>query len=182
MGSMNVYFDLPSFARKHLKGCIDTFHLIEGKLGGERTTLSNQLCTIYLSNLEDVVGFDFAPIDSPERKFDLRTFLNAIIAGGAARHFPAWPRNMPKEEKFRACLDAFAELVNAGAMDAPLSGDFSWSTKYDEFEAEHDRLENILAAFPMSKDSETIPIYQKRMAFDLTWMDDVKRFLAEQGS
>ena len=179
MGSQNIFYDLPSFARKHLRSCIENFQLIEGKLDGGGVTLSNQYCRIFLYNQEDTVGFDFASMDATTRKFDLRTFLDAIIEGGAAKHFPVWPRNTPQEDKFRGCLDAFQKLVEAGAMNAPLSGDFSWILRYDEFASEEQRLDKVLATLPMSRDSETIPIYRKQLASDLTWMDDVRRILAE---
>lgn len=182
MGSQNAFFDLPSFARKHLRSSIENFQLIEGKLDGGGVTLSNQHCQIYLYNQDDTVGFDFAPLDATPRKFDLRTFLDAIIEGGTAKHFPAWPRSTPREDKFRGCLDAFQTLVEAGAMDAPLAGDFSWISKYDEFAAEESRLIQALAKLPRSMGSETIPIYRKQLASDLSWMDDVRRILAEQES
>jgi hypothetical protein len=182
MGSQELFFDLPSFARKHLGGCIENLHLTEGKLNGGGMTLSNNHCHIFLYNQEDTVGFDFAAQNTPLRKFDLRTFLDAIIEGGSANHFPAWPRNMAREDKFRGCLDAFKKLLETGAMKAPLSGDFSWQSKYDEFAAEENRLVLALAKLPRSMVAETIPIYRKQLASDLTWMDDVRRILAEQES
>lgn len=183
MSSQNTYLDLPSFARKYLADAISHHNLQEGHAGGGIFTLSSTHCIIYLENVEsNFVGFDFASSQLPEVKYDLGFYLDSMVAGGSATHCPKPPREWNDEDKFVHYLKAFNSIILNGNLDMPLRGDFAWRNKYDAFVADYKHLASVLTNLSRGNLNGVMSMLQKRNAFDLTWMDDVRRILAEQES
>lgn len=181
MSSQNTFFDLPSFVNRYMVEGIEKYQFIQGKGSGDVLTLTNAYCIIELKNFGEGVGFAFAAISDPETKFSLGEFLNAFVEGGRQKYWPKPPQGMDLEQKFINDLLAFNLVLTSEILALPLGGDFSWSPKLASFKEEFSRLSQALTRLEIiDEHPESDAIWKKKSDGDLTWMDDVRRILAEQ--
>jgi hypothetical protein len=178
----NVFLSLSSYVREYMGECIQKYALVEGNAPGGVMTLGNAHCIIYLENIDsDYVRFDFASALAPEVQYSLTDFLDVAVEGGTFKHRPKPADDWDGEAQFKHYV-TYNALIVAGAMDAPLSGDFSWAPKVAAFLAEEERLNDQYQDLDEAEHPEAYSIWQKRKNYDLTWMDDVRRIVAEQES
>ncbi len=183
MGSPNTYFDLPSFVNRYMVEGIEKYKFLQGKGYGDVLNLSNSHCIIELQNFGEGVGFAFAAISDPETKFSLGEYLNAFVEGGRQKYWPKPPQGMDFQQKFINDLLAFNLVLTSETLAAPLAGDFSWVPKLAAFNEEFSRLSKELTRLEIvDEHPESDAIWNKKSDGDLTWMDDVRRILAEQES
>ncbi len=161
---------------------IEKYQFLQGKGYGDVLTLSNTQCIIYLQNFGEGVGFSFAAVADPETKFSLGSYLDAFVAGGKIGLCPKLPKGLDFEQKFIHDLQGFNTVLTSEALAAPLSGDFTWSPKYLAFTSELEMLGRELNNLLDINEDEYMPIWRRKRDGDLTWMDDVRRILAEKES
>jgi hypothetical protein len=183
MGDRNLFFSLGSYVREYMGECIQKYALVEGDGPGGVMTLSNAHCIISLEDIdENYVRFDFASTLAPDVQYSLPDFLDVAVEGGTFKHRPKPSDDWDSEAQFKHYVVTYNTLLLAGAMDAPLSGDFSWAPRVAEYLAEEKELGSRLLEIRKSQHPESSVIWRKRSNYDLTWMDDVRRILAEQES
>jgi len=182
MDSQNTYFDLASFVNRYMAESIERYQFHQEKGFGDILTLSNPKCIIYLQNFGEGVGFSFASKELPDVKHHLTEYLDALMEGGYYRYCPKAPEGLGREESFVRMLRGYNGALMADALAAPLGGDFSWVEKLVAFNEECERLVGELHNLLDLENPEGDAIWEKRSNGDLTWMDDVRRILAEQES
>ncbi len=182
MSSENTHFDLPSFVNRYMLEGIEKYHFLQGRRNGDVVTLSNPHCIIYLQNFGEGIGFKFAAIGDPETKFSLSKYLDAFVDGGKQGNCPEPPQELDLEQQFVYVLKGFNSVLISDKLAAPLDGDFSWVPKQKAFNEEYERLDLKLDDLLEIDESEYFPIWVKKDDGDPTWMDDVRRILAEQES
>lgn len=183
MNSQNTYFDLPSFVKRYMVEGIEKYNFVLGKGYGDIVTLTNSHCIIELQNFGEGVGFAFGAISDPETKVSLGEFLNAFVEGGRKKYWPESPQGIELEQKFIDDMLAFNLVLTSEILAAPLSGDFSWIPKLAAYNEEYSRLSQELSRLEIiDEHPESDAIWSKKLNGDLTWMDDVRRILAEQDS
>jgi hypothetical protein len=87
---------------------------------------------------------------------------------------------MDIQQMFTNDILAFNLVVTSEILALPLGGDFSWVPKLKAFNEEYERLDLELDNLLEINEAEYDPIWIKKRNGDPTWMDDVKRILAEQ--
>lgn len=182
MNPLNISFDLPSFANHYMREGIEKYQFIQGKGFGDVLTLSNANCIIYIQNFGEGLGFSFAASGDPETQFSLSRYLDAFVEGGRGKYWPEPPQALEFEQQFIHSLKCFNVILTSEVLSPPLGGDFSWVSRLKAFEDEYRRLANELNDLVILEHSEGNALFEKRMNGDLTWMDDVRRILAEQES
>jgi hypothetical protein len=177
----NVFFSLRSFVMEYLGDSMKRYGLVAASGPNGTTTLSNAHCIIYLENIDNnYVRFDFASVAKPETQFSLPDYLNAVVEGGAAKHRPKPSRQLPEEEQFRHYLKSYATILEAGLLEAPLAGDFSWEPSFRAFRAEYERVQSLLVDLVEAKHPEAQSLLKKMYDYDISWMDDVERIIEKQ--
>jgi hypothetical protein len=180
---MNRYFDMTTYAQKYLGPVIDKFDLRVEPKGGDLTWLLNNDCLIQLQNIDnDYVRFEFCSPSKPEELWEFAEYLDCQFEGRGMQLRPLPPRNYDAEAKFIFMLEKYNELLLEGYFDIPLSGDFTWGPRYLALQLETRRLSIARGRLERQGHPEADSILVKELAGDLTWMQDVKRILAEQGS
>ncbi|MBK9451004.1 MAG: hypothetical protein IPN95_16675 [Bacteroidetes bacterium] len=183
MNPQNTYFDLASFVNRYMVESIDKYHFLQGKGHGDILTLTNSHCIIYLQNFGEGVGFSFAAISDPETEFSLSEYLDAFVQGGRQKYWPKPPQDIDLEQKLIDDMLAFNLVLTSEVLALPLAGDFSWSSKLTAYNEEYSRLGQELTRLEViDEHPECDAIWRKNLNGDLTWMDDVRRILAEQES
>jgi hypothetical protein len=178
MRTYDEFWSLESYVREYMRPSIQAFGLVAGAAPDGLMTLSNAHCIIYLDRVgSEYVGFTFASQGSPETRFGLGLYLDAVVDGGAAVHCPFPEKELEVEAKFVHYLTSFDGLIVAGALDAPLLGDFGWAGNYRRFVDKYQRLATELSYLSAMEHPEAVALLRKRLAFDLSWMEDVRRIL-----
>jgi hypothetical protein len=170
-----------SYTAQYMADCIAKCGLeLHGKPGGD-ALLVNGRCTIRFGNVDnDFVSFQFW---NPANEVEIYSFANYLDCAYDHRGLelsPNMPRDIPAEEQFVGCLKNYDRLLCEGYFDAPLSGDFSWVPAYHAMLAEEERLSIARLDLEDAGHPEAEAILKKEIAGDPTWMDDVRRILAEQ--
>jgi len=178
----STHFGIEPYAPEILDKAIARYCLNFGTMPGGVTTLGNKHCTLLLSDVEGSVVFKFSVESEPGITFSPFTFLRAIAVGGVAAHPLNAPDSLEGEERIKAELCLINEMIESRVFDRPLSGDTEWIVRYREFEAEFGRLNSARFFPPIKGHPDENSIYEKKCKDDLTWMDDVRRILAEQES
>jgi hypothetical protein len=183
MNPQNTYFDLPSFVNRYMAESIEKYHFDQEKGYGDVLLLSNPHCIIFLQNFGEGVGFSFSSKELPDVKHHLTEYLDAMMEGGYYRYCPKAPEGLGMEESFVRMLRGYNGALMADALAAPLGGDFSWVEKLVAYNEERARLGQELTRLEViDEHPESDAIWHKKLNGDLTWMDDVRRILAEQES
>lgn len=179
MSSYDQFLSLESYVREYMRSSMQAFGLVAGDAPDGLLTLSNAHCIIYLEIAKVYcVGFTFASQRAPEARFNLGFYLDALVEGGSAKCCPPPQKKWEVEAKFVHFLKAYDGLILAGSLNAPLLGDFGWEADYNCFVDEYQRLASELSNLSASDHPEAMPLLRKRMAFDLSWMEDVRRIVA----
>jgi hypothetical protein len=179
MRTYDEFWSLESYVREYMRPSIQAFGLVAGAAPDGLMTLSNAHCIIYLELATNYyVGFSFASQSTPETRFSLGFYLDALVEGGCAKACPLPKRKWEVEAKFVHFLKSYDGLIIAGSLDAPLLGNFGWESNYRYFVEEYQRLASELSYLSASNHPEAISLLRKRMVFDLSWMDDVRRIVA----
>lgn len=182
MSSQNTYFDLPSFVSRYMLEGIEKYHFLQGRRNGDVVTLTNPHCIIYLQNFGEGIGFKFAAIADPETKFSLSKYLDAFVDGGRQKYCPEPPQGLDLEKQFVLVLQGYNAVLTSKALAVPLSGDFTWVPNLISFNVEYEMLEGHLFDLIDLEHPDGLALRKKWSIGDLTWMQDVKRILSEQGS
>lgn len=182
MNPRNTSFDLPSFANRCMREGIEKYQFLQGKGFGDVLTLSNPHCIIYIQNFGEGLGFSFAASADPDTKFSLSMYLNAFVKGGRGKYWPEPSQALEFEQQFIHSLECFNVILTSAILSSPLSGDFSWVSRLKAFEDEYEMLADNLNDLVYLEHPEGNALFEKRMCGDLTWMDEVRRILAEQES
>ncbi|MFN8394214.1 MAG: hypothetical protein U0176_06005 [Bacteroidia bacterium] len=156
--------------------------LVYGSAYGGITTLSNAHCILYLNEVETSVTINFALASAPEKKYGVLDFLMAMVPDGARKYPLHVSDTVIGEDRVKQELGLIRDVLASGVMDCVLKGDQSWIPMLEEFNAEYDRLYYILLDPPLDEHPEKPIIRRKQAEYDLSWMDDVKRLLAEAES
>jgi hypothetical protein len=180
---MSKYFDMTSYAQKYMAQAIAKAGLTVTSKGGDMVWLQNDDCQIQLQNIDnDYVRFEFCSPSKPEELWEFADYLDCQFEGRGMQLRPLPPRDFDAESKFVFMLEKYNELLLGGYFDIPLSGDFTWAPKYLAHQAEYRRLGIERGKLGRQGHPEAEAILDKKLAGDPTWMDDVRRILAEQGS
>jgi hypothetical protein len=178
----SIHFGIEPYAPEILAEVIARYGLDFGTMHGGVTTLGNQHCTLLLSDVEGSVVFKFSIEGATGTTYSPFTFLRAVVAGGVAAHPLNAPDSVQGEERIKAELHLINKMIESGVFDVVLNGNKDWIPKYQQFEREYGRLNSARFFPPIKGHPEENSIYEKKNNDDLTWMDDVKRILAEQES
>ncbi len=153
-----------------------------GTANGGVTTLNNAYCILYFNVVETSVGVKFAFSNAPEKQYGVLDFLLAIVPDGGRKYPLHVPDSVTGENRVKQEIGLIRDVLASGVMDAVLQGDKSWIPTFEMFSAEYDRLHDLSLGELLEDHPEEDRIWLKQKAFDLTWMDDVRRILAEQES
>lgn len=178
---MNRYFDMASYAQKYMAPAIAKAGLQMTSKGGDMAWLQNGHCTIQLQNIDnDYVRFEFCDPQRPDELWEFADYLDCMYEGRGRILRPLPPRDIDREAQFIFMLEKYNELMLGGYFDLPLAGDFSWAPQYAAFQEEYKRLASARFALEEAGHPEAEAIWDKKHDGDPTWMDDVRRILAEQ--
>lgn len=178
---MATWNDTLSYVAEFMAASIAKFGLILDGNPGEMAIVKSPGCTIRLANIDNVyVRFEFWNPANPEEVFTLHNYLNCAYNHRGLELSPNMPRDLPEEEQFTGCLRNYDRLLCEGYFDAPLSGDHSWVPRYHAMLQEITELSIARLDLQMAGHPEAISILDKELDGDPSWMDDVRRILAEQ--
>lgn len=175
----SIHFGIKPYASEILSDAIARFGLKFGTAYGGVTTLGNEHCTLLISDVEGSLSIKFSMAISPEITYSPFTYLNALVPGGAVKYPLIASDCAPGEEKIKLELGMIGSAISSGAFDPVLIGERDWIPQYMSFEAEYERLDNLRFHPPIKGHPEETSIRKKVRNDDLTWMDDVRRILAE---
>ena len=178
----NMHFGIKPYASEILAKEIDKYGLSFGTAYGGITTLYNGNCTLLLVDVEGAVVLQFSVAGDEDTRYNPFTYLNALVPGGASQHPLIAFEKAPGEERIKIELDRIRQVLSSGAFDPVLHGEKEWISAYLSFEAEYERLDTLRYLPPLLGHPEEVAIRKKKGSYDLTWMDDVRRILAEQES
>lgn len=178
---MNRFFDMTTYAEKFLADAVQKLAFSVTRKGGDFALLQNGHCIIHLQNIDnDYVRFEFASSLVPDKLWEFADYLDCVTNGKAWTLRPLPPDDLGPEGKFVFMLQKYNELMIGGYFDAPSSGDFSWIPDLIAREELFKSLSSKLFALRQGGHPEAKAINFKKLDGDPTWMDDVRRILAEQ--
>ncbi len=179
----HVGYDLPSFVGGYLQEAIQELGLSQGSGPGGAVTLYNENCILRITSNGPGVTFSLANATDPSQSYDLGDYLDAMVEGGYFRYFPMQPQGTDGLILHQESFKGFNNVLTSGVLSAPLKGDFAWIAEVVAMEEEDTRLSDELTRLEeIDEHPESEAIWDKKLAGDPTWMDDVKRILAEQES
>lgn len=177
----SIHYGIEPFAYI-LADVVAKYGLKYGKAFGGVTTLSNAHCILYLDEVETSVMVSFAMATAPDKKFGVLDFLILMVPDGGRKYPLHVSYSIVGEERVKLEIGLFRDVLASGVLDAVLGGDESWIPSFEELGKEYDRLKSLTYSPPFTEHLERPQIRRKQREFDLTWMDDVRRILAEQES
>jgi hypothetical protein len=128
------------------------------------------------------VRFEFWSPTNEGAVFEFSDYLDCAYSMRSSELRPLPPKDIPSEEKFVQMLKTYDKLLCEGYFQAPLSGDFSWAPSYQAMLEEVEHLSLVRYRLQKAGHPEAKAILHKKLNGDGTWMDDVRRILAEQES
>jgi hypothetical protein len=178
---MNTWCDMVSFTAQFMATSIERKDLDLSGVPGEVAWLKRAGCTVRLTNIDnDYVRFEFWSPTNEAQVFEFLDYLNCVyeLRGRELRPLP--PKELNPEEKFEAMLKTYDKLLCEGYFDVPLAGDFGWVPSYHAMLSEMKKLSLVRLDLEDAGHPEAEAILLKEIRSDYSWMDDVRRILAEQ--